>query len=198
MQIPQPELLNDHAIDLAKIVAKTSYLPHPETVQLMNSGVFPTIRARRLTPRFTEIFKDGVAVGMHDDNATPYWALIWSHDLKGTRKKGWLTAHVWANANEIDSYTNLANLAFIPECFGGLTDKIGPLTKFLRWHSFAIYGWKPTSGQVPQKPIGYDEISWRYFDYIKNPKECVKDRLQRCKDKRIRILTPIMQRLGML
>jgi hypothetical protein len=42
-----------------------------------------------------------------------------------------------------EAYTHLANLAMVPEPFASLTDKNGPLTVFLRWHAWEVYGWKP-------------------------------------------------------
>ncbi len=73
---------------LAQMVAKTSWLPHPETVEALGKAVFPTVRARKGFPRCSHLMEDSQPIGMFDDNATPSWALLWSHSIQG-RPQGW-------------------------------------------------------------------------------------------------------------
>ena len=198
MLIPPLESLNKYFPSLARMVAETSWLPHPDTVSALGRAAFPTSRARRLHPRFSEISKNGAPIGMYDDNMTPRWAILWAHGIIGGKSKGWAFAHVWPVSDDVNSYTHLANLAMVPECFASLTDKQGPLAVFLRWHSWSVYGWKPTSEQDPEKPENYEQISWRYLDKFDDPRGFIRRRVLQLKNKRVVTLRSIMERLGML
>jgi hypothetical protein len=199
MSIPMLEPLDDHFAALARMVATTSWLPHPYTMRALGRAPFPTSRERKTHLRFTQIWDNGEEVGMYDDNTTPRWALLWAHGFKETHHpSGWTFAHVWESADDIKDYTHLANLVMVPECFGSLTDKRGPLTGFLRWHAWAAYGWKPASAEKPKKPEGYELISWRYFAKYGRPKDFIRERVTGLGNRRVTILRPIMERLGML
>lgn len=138
-RIPGCGLRSEHIPILCRIFAQRSWLPHPNTVKEVGSAVFPTSRARKDRPRFTEIRREDRVVGIFDDNTTPTWALLWSHGIAGGKRVGLTFAHVWTVADDIESYTHPANLAIVPECLAGLTDKAGPLTSFLRWHAWTTY-----------------------------------------------------------
>ena len=131
-------------------------------------------------------------IGMFDDNATPSWALLWSHNIQG-RRQGWTVAHVWAETNCNHSFTHLANRALIPECFGTLTDKTGPLTTFLRCHAWKVYHWKRAAQAEPTMPDGYDSINWRYFETVPDPMKLIFQRLRKLNNKRTRTLLPLME-----
>src|SRR5690606_15683396 len=152
MRFPLPDPLHEHTPRLVRLVAATSWLPHPDTVRQLGRAVFPTTRYRNGKPRFAHILRDGEPIGMYDDNATPEWALIWPHDIDGTRPNGWTIAHGWPDGDELDSYTHPANLLMVPESLAGLTDKTGPLTSYLRWHAWSAYGWKPAKAHDPVEP----------------------------------------------
>jgi len=102
-------------------------------------------------------------------------------------------AHVWAETDCIHSFTHLANLALIPECFGTLTDKTGPLTTFLRWPAWHTYQWKPKHEAEPPMPDGYDSITWRYFENVPDPQALILQRLRKLNNARTRILLPLME-----
>lgn len=189
--VPKLPPLDEYALSLATIVARTTYLPARETVEAMRGPVFPTVRNSRL--RITRIYQ-GPFEGMYDDNTTPRWALLWSHGIAGVGKsssKYWTFAHIWPAREHPASYTTLANLAMIPECFASLTDKNGPVAEFLRWHAWKVYGWKP-DGALMAEPPGYDEISWNYFCAIEHPREFVLSQLRRANCKRSSILKPLL------
>ena len=80
--------LDDYFPSLCRIVAQTSWLPHPDTVRAVRSAVFPTSRARKDRPRFTPILQEGEVVGIYDDNTTPTWALLWAHGIVGASRSG--------------------------------------------------------------------------------------------------------------
>lgn len=196
--VPLPEPLDEFCPDLVRMVAATSWLPHPDVVAEVGRAVFPTVRMRKGNPRLQEIIEDGVAVGMYDDNATPEWAIFWAHGLRGARPQGWIIAHIWPVSDDIEAYTHLANLVMVPESLASLTDKQGPLSAYLRWHSWAVYGWKPNGIEAPIKPDGYVDARWRYLDQAGDPWELVKDRMYELNNQRVRILRPIMEQRGWL
>ncbi len=198
MRIPDVEDLNRYSLRLASMVAETSWLPNPNTVDAFQGAVFPTSRYKRGHERFSTIKEDGVPIGMYDDNATPEWAMFWAHGLTGTREKGWTIAHVWPASNDINSYTHIANLAIVPEPFASLTDKIGPLTAFLRWHAWNAYRWKPARETNPTRPDGYDQVKWRYLPYESEPRELIRNRFYQLNNERTRTLRQIMERRKML
>jgi hypothetical protein len=183
------------------MVASTSWLPDPEIVAAFGRAVFPTLRTSRNSPLFSTLKDQGFEVAMYDTNVTPEWALTWSHGIFGTRPKGWTVAHVWPNPKDHLCYTHLANLALVPECLNSTTDKAGPLTEYLRYHSWEKYRWKPSSEAEPIKPSGYDavRVRWRYLASPgRNPLDIVKEKFLSLDNQRTRALQPIMKRLGYL
>ena len=194
---PQVENLEMEALTLARIVARTSWLPNPEVIRRLNRAVFPSIR--NVGKRATAILDgNNEAIGMYDDNTTPQWALCWSHGLEGTRPPGWSVAHIWSASDDMDAYTHIANLALITESLASLTDKKGPLTQYLRWHAWHIYGWKPEDKTTPVKPKYYDQLEWRYLDYVGDPISLIRQRVEKRRDQRLKLLVTIMQKKGML
>jgi len=198
-KIPQlPPLTPDEAYNLASIVAPKLYLPDSETVKKFGGPIFPAVRNQN--NRVSPLIHENITVGMNDDNTTPRWALLWSHGIPGKSQKitsGWTIAHVWDRSKEINAYTNLANLALLPEWMASLSDKDGPLTDYLRYHAFKVYGWKPSGEQDPKQPQNYDRIQWQYLDLVNDPVAFVKGEFAPAKCKRSKILKPLMpQRLG--
>lgn len=194
MPIPQLESFDKYIPKLAQMVAEFSWLPNAETVRSWDRAVFPTKRANRLYARFTPIIESGEEVGMYDDNTTPTWAMLWSHGMVGGGRKGWAFAHVWQASDDMSSYTCLANLAMIPECFASLTDKDGPLTSYLRWHAWVKYDWKPDHVEPPHMPPDYDQVQWRYLEHHSKSKQFINDRLVKQNNQRTKILHRIMKR----
>ena len=195
MPMPPLQDLQEHILGLANMVASCSYLPNKDVVSQWESSVFPTTRNNR---KVYQVFqnKDGVR-GMYDDNTTPRWALLWAHGIPlVAHQKGWVTAHVWPVSNDINAYTHLANLMLVPECFGSLTDKEGPLTTFIRWHTWSCYAWKPEGVDEPKKPEHYDNICWQYFQQEEKSQAFVSRRVQSLDNERIRVLRPLMNRVA--
>ena len=196
--IPPFESLEGYSPALAQMVAKTSWLPHQDTVKEMGRAMFPTLRASAQHKRFTQIIENGEPVGMYDDNTTPTWALLWAHGIVGGSRKGWAFAHIWPASDDITAYTHPANLAMVPECFASLTDRDGPLTSYLRWHAWSVYQWKPEHAEKPEMPEKFGNVEWRCFKKFTEPREFVRQRFAELDNERIRILRPIMERRGML
>jgi hypothetical protein len=191
MKWPLPVISEEHKRAIARIVARSSLLPHQETVAAFSSAIFPSCR-RKSDKQIaqTMILPDG-RQGIYDNNATPTWAICWAHGIQGERPKGWTVAHIWSAAEDIDCYTHLANIALVPEALSTTTDKSGPLTQYLRWHSFQIYGWKPEGSEIPTEPKDYNEIKWCYLERIENPHEEIRRNFTRSRDKRVKALRGI-------
>lgn len=182
-----PDLKHDVAV-LAAVAARHCRLPHPDVVAQCAGAVFPTIRDQR-----NRMAVDEAASLLLDDNVTPRWALFWAHGMAQTHHpKGWTIAHVWAAPKDRDAYTHLANLCLMPECLGSLSDKLGPLCPYLRYHASQAYGWQPASADPPPEPEGFAEIRWTYFDAYDSPLEFVKDRVMTLNNQRVVKLRPLM------
>ena len=195
MAWPKPDIPRPHHLVLAQIVAETSWLPHPETVKQFNGPVFPTIRKKQDAHIGTPVLLNDALVGMFDNNKTPTLALGWTHGMSGSTK-GWTVAHIWPSSTDVTAYTHLANLALVPEALSTTTDKSGPLTSYLRWHSWKEYGWRPEGIPMPQEPANYSEVQWRYLPKIQNPRAAVETNLQASKNQVLIKLRSFMKELG--
>ena len=197
MPWPKLDIPVHHHLSLAQIVAQTSWLPHRETVAKFKRALFPTQRKKSDAQIGKPIHQDGTVIGQYDNNSTPTWALAWTHGMAGD-KTGWTIAHVWPSSEDIKGYTHLANLVLVPEALSTMTDKTGPLTAYLRWHSWKVYGWKPDGAYAPEEPEVYAQIKWRYLTEIEDPVRTVAAKLKESKDKRLISLIPIMRQVGYL
>ncbi len=190
--------------DLIKIAAQHLYLPNKHVVKTFEGALFPAIRGNRellqkhkVSGNFrgqTITFPKGELNQevVLDDNTTPRWALLWSHGwTKSVRPKGWLFAHVWADSQNPDTYTHLANLVMIAEPLAALTDKNGPLAAHLRYHAWFEYSFSP-NGQAVEKPNDYRHDIWQYLDKPeKEPLWLVTDRLKNLNNARVKAINSI-------
>lgn len=187
-KLPSKPQLGISGRRIAEITLPFCRLPHPQTVSTFSGPVFPSIRNHKkrgtLDPENNLLF---------DSNRTPRWALFWSHGIgAAAHPKGWTIAHVWTCSQDPKAYTNLANLVLMPECFGSLSDKDGPMGCFLRYHAYSVYGWKPDGFQRPEKPEGFDDIDWQYFEPIENAESFVHSRLMSLKNVNAKILRSLV------
>ena len=195
MPWPTPEIPACHFIDLAQIVAKTSWLPDPKVVRKFPDPVFPTIRKKSDAQIGNPVADtNGSVIGMFDNNTAPKLAIGWTHGLAGSTK-GWTIAHVWPSSEDVTSYTHLANLALVPEALSTTTDKQGPLTQYLQYHAWKNYKWRPSGTPQPNEPAGYSQIQWRYLKGLTEPKAKVRGNLLKTKDQKLIKLLQIMKTL---
>ena len=182
-----PDLTREVAA-IAALAIGHCRLPHPDVVAQCAGAIFPTIRDQRR--RGTVDTERGLLL---DDNTTPRWAIFWAHGMPQTHHpSGWTIAHVWKATKDPDAYTHLANLCFMPECLGSLSDKDGPLCRFLEYHAWKVYGWHPAHTEAPEMPPGYDCISWRYLDPHAETLMFVRHRVMSLKNQRVMILRQLM------
>lgn len=190
-RLPDPHNLADIASALAKNVLSHCFVPSPQVVQAFNGPVFPSVRDQKNRVNLGEI--NGRKVFL-DDNTTPRWAMLWCHGfLQTNHPKGWTFAHVWPTVKDPDAYTHLANLVMMPEALASLSDKNGPLCRYLRYHAQTVYGWTPNGYADEVMPDGFESIAWTYFDPYPEPKTVVAERLLSLDNQRTRILCPLMK-----
>ncbi|WP_137113372.1 hypothetical protein [Mesorhizobium sp. GR13] len=183
----QPDLGSD-IVAIASIAIRHCRLPHPEVVERCGGAIFPTIRDQRRRGTLNADLKL-----MFDDNVTPRWAMFWAHGMPQTHHpRGWTIAHVWKATKDSAAYTHLANLCLMPECLGSLSDKDGPLSRFLEYHAWSVYGWRPEHTNSPDKPAGYDDVTWVYLGSYPEPLEFVRDRITTLNNQRVAILRQLM------
>ena len=193
-----PDIRREDAVTLSGIAVRYCRLPHPDVVKRLGSAVFPVARVKggNATRGTCDTVKDRSGQDrkvMYDDNATPRWALLWSHGFEQmAQPTGWTFAHVWDESDDPDAYTHLANLVMMPECFGSLSDKQGPLVLHLRHHAESVYGWRPANTDPVESPSGYNDLTWRYLDPIQDPLDFIRNRMARSKEKRVRTLRDLL------
>ena len=174
----RPPNIDGDAILLVVLAVRYCLMPHPEVVSRLDVAPFPVIR--NSGKRWETALIDGRTV-MYDDNTIPRWAIFWSHgDGRTAHMKGCNIAHIWAKPKDPGAFTNVANLAIIPECLASLTDKDGPLVPFLQYHAQSVYGWRPKDCHAIEKPPGYDCIKWNYIepsDDLDDPNRYIQNRL---------------------
>lgn len=176
---------------LAEITIRYCKFPHPDVVSRLGKAVFPVIRNTK--KRLKTEFLDGREL-MFDDNTTPRWSLLWSHGYEQTGlPKGFTCAHVWSMSKDPETYTHIANLFITRECFASLSDKEGPLVPYLRYHAKKVYGWQPNGTSTLDKPCGYNDFEWNYFNPIDSPHDHIRRRLARSKSERARNLLELIQ-----
>jgi hypothetical protein len=144
---------------VAQAIASLTLFTHPETVaQTDGRALFPTIRGSPGTYGSFGHAADGRPV-LLDDNKSAVDAFRWSNQLP-SRSRETQTNHVWADSRDPDSYTALANLCLTPAFLAKLTDTNAEIKALLAYRSWDLFGWRPTSQDVPERPAGYSVLEW--------------------------------------
>lgn len=181
--------LDEDRLSLVRIVLRHCLFPNPATVRAVDGAVFPSIRDQKKRLTLEEV--EGRTL-LLDDNVTPRWALLWSHGFAATHHlTGWTFAHVWGAPKDPGAYTHLANLCMMPEFFGSLSDKQGPLCAYLRFHAWDRYGWS-LGDQKVERPEGYEALEWHYLPAIEDPKGYILKRVGELNNQRVHLLRQAM------
>ena len=182
---PDATLSEEDKFVLVQIAVRYLKLPHPDVVAAFNGkALFPTARAGSTRGKRFDIWQNAYVL---DDNASPAWALFWPHGLTG-RPDGWRVAHLWARADDPNSYTNISNLCLIAAPLERLTDGEGPLLPYLKHHACKVYGWRPEDEPEPEAPPGYSNICWSYIEPSGSPIDNISHRFDTLNNQRIRLM----------
>jgi hypothetical protein len=140
----------------AVVAANTVFLP-PDTVAQAGVGaMFPIVRDQMRRGQLGEL-ADGRKV-LFDDNATPTDAFLWAANrIKGRDVQ---FNHVWSRPSDPDSYTALWNVCCTPAFLAKTSDSHPGVVSMLRYRSFELYGAVPAGVGDPQRPDGYEELTW--------------------------------------
>ena len=143
---------------LEKAVASLVIFTHPDTVaQTGTRNIFMTIR--NMSERGKDCIHNGITA-TQDDNKSPTDAFIWAHSMTNRDYKHVQFNHIWAKSDDVNSYTNLANICVLPAFLSKLSDSHANIKCLLQYRAFCLYQWKPKSTITPEKPEGYDLLHW--------------------------------------
>jgi hypothetical protein len=201
-----PPVVIDHVATRAFIdaVVPLCRFPNPDVVaQLGGREVFGTIRANGGNARFDLGQTSSGAKVMYDDNTTPRLAFLWAHGClmtahprfqedDGKKRSHYVFAHVWEAAQDVNAYTNVANLVAVPKYTASLTDGNGPLASYFQYHAYSVYGWKPAMMPNPPIPVDYQAFL-AHVVYLNSastnaPRVLVKNQGNKSNDQRFRTL----------
>jgi hypothetical protein len=139
-------------------VAAHALFLHPGTVaQTGGQPLFPVIRDPNRRGELTVI---GERKFYFDDNTSPTLSFLWS----AGRRKGPDNQynHVFGDPRNPDTYTALWNICVTPAFLAKTTDGSNhpEVRAALRFRVVDLYGFWPKGEVSPQKPDGYDTLTW--------------------------------------
>lgn len=152
--------LTKHGDVLNILIAENALWVHPSIHQQLaqsgNPAKYPNVRRARPDE------KKGQRVNgvRFDDNTYANNAI---KSAFGGRKNftGYAACHIWETTCYDERYhTVLANLVLLPRALESLTDHHQPVKEMLRYHSYQLYKWLPEGLNAPNKPDGYDRLTW--------------------------------------
>ena len=148
---------------IVEAVAEHAIFLHPDTVrQTRGQALFPIIRDSHR--RGDTLVLDNGREVMYDDNSSPKLAFTWA--AQRTKKaKDVQFNHLWSDPRDADAYTALWNLVVTPAFLAKTTDGRNhpEVQDALRYRAFDLYGFFPGGEAEPQRPDGYDRLSWPPF-----------------------------------
>tara|TARA_R100000306_G_scaffold28329_1_gene31581 strand:+ start:15299 stop:15940 length:642 start_codon:yes stop_codon:yes gene_type:complete len=173
--------------DLAQAVASLTIFSHPDTVaQTGARALFPIVRDARRRGETEE--REGRIIGF-DDNKAPTDAFLWANEIK-RRPQDLQFNHVYALSDDVECYTNLANLCVSPAFLAKLTDTNPEITELLKFRVFDLYGWYPDGTRPPNQPDRYTKLEWSdTLPVIRGVGAVVSDQLARRSDRTARMIS---------
>ena len=96
---------------------------------------------------------------------------------------------IYARSDDLNCYTNLANLCASPAFLAKLTDTNSGIVALLQYRAFDLYGWKPNELDEPNKPVGYSSLQWcPPLPPVRDVHETLSAQLERRKDRTTRMV----------
>jgi len=147
-----------HGVEQA--VASLAAFTNPETVAQANGhNLFRIVRGP--IPQRGQIvdYRDGGQV-LLDDNTGPTDAFLWANGVRRGQYSDVQFCHIWQAADDVQAYTNLANICVLPAFLAKLSDTHPRIVLMLRWRAEQLYGWRPsTASSVPHDPT-FEHLEW--------------------------------------
>jgi hypothetical protein len=142
---------------LSQAAASLTLFSHPDTVR--QTSCKPLFKVIRNAARRGQIEERAGELVACDDNKAPTDAFLWCNGLR-RRPRETQFNHVYADSQDPDAYTCLANLCMTPSFLAKLTDTNAEVCAHLRYRTYELYGWHPAAAPCPKKPVGYDALRW--------------------------------------
>ena len=145
---------NELEINLASLIAATSFWAHPSRV---SDPVFPNTRRARHGEKRGTIDALGAKL---DDNGAANRAI--KQVLRSAGKfKNFFACHIWEKTcYDIRYHTLPANLVLLPSDLSSLSDHNDHIKACLKYRAWELYDWKPEGSEKPQRPKNYPS-NWR-------------------------------------
>jgi hypothetical protein len=141
-----------------QIVASLTLFSHPETVR--QTRLKPLFRVVRNAAKRGRVEAGEGGWIAYDDNKSPTDAFLWCNGLSAGKMRDVQFNHLYADSQNADQYTCLANLCVTPAFLAKLTDTKANIRSLLRFRAYELYGWMPAGQEPPPKPADYSELTW--------------------------------------
>jgi hypothetical protein len=139
-------------------VASLTLFSHPETVR--QTRLKPLFRVVRNAAKRGRVEAGEGGWIAYDDNKSPTDAFLWCNGLSAGKMRDVQFNHLYADSQNADQYTCLANLCVTPAFLAKLTDTRSNIRSLLRFRAYELYGWMPAGQEPPPKPADYSELTW--------------------------------------
>ena len=145
---------NSERRTIEQALASLTVFASPHTVREMkNQPVFRMVRERAGQRGQIDVERRV----MFDDNRGPTVAFCWSTGFP-EKNPHLQFNHVYAQCDDVEFYTALANICVTPAFLAKMTD--GHCTKLLQFRAWELFGFLPNGGDAPKMPDGYDRLDW--------------------------------------
>jgi hypothetical protein len=137
-------------------LASLTVFASPFTVkQMKNRPVFRIIRGR--SAQRGDINREKHVMIDTDGNHGPITAFCWATRFVYKPGLDLNFNHIYAEADNVELFTNLANICVTPNFLAKITDKHG--TRLIRYRAWELFGCL-LDREIPPKPAGYDRLDW--------------------------------------
>jgi hypothetical protein len=141
-----------------QIVASLTLFSHADTVR--QTRCKPLFRVVRNAAKRGTVEEGQGGWIAYDDNKSPTDAFLWCNGLSASKMRDVQFNHLYADSQNADQYTCLANLCVTPAFLAKLTDTKASVRSLLRFRAYDLYGWVPAGHEAPTEPAGYADLIW--------------------------------------
>lgn len=132
-------------------VARFSYWVSPDIYREIQVG-FPSTRRKHASgERRGEMIQD-IRVWENQPARDAFWRAFGDSP---NRYRNYVVCHIYEGSPYLpEHFTNLANLTILPKCLDSFSEW-EPVRAVLKWHSYAIYGYRGPAAVQPARPHYY-------------------------------------------